>query len=77
MKDKKNHHGAVDKPSLEQQFCESAVITFVVWNFWSCTPSASGSYSRLAGRRNPETLNFSYADQNVRVFTLLQQYQCI
>ena len=49
MKDKKNHHGAVDKPSSEQQFRKSAAIGFVVWNFWSCTPSASGSYGRLAG----------------------------
>ena len=53
MKDKKNHHGTVDKLSSEQQFHKSTEITFVVWNFWSCTPSASGSYGRLAGRRNP------------------------
>ena len=37
MKDKRNHHGTVGK---EQQFRKSAAITFVVWNFWSHTPSA-------------------------------------
>ena len=46
----KNHHGAVGKLSLEQQFCKSNRITFAVLNFWSRTPSAPGSYVRLAGR---------------------------
>ena len=48
MKDKRNHHGAVGKSSLEQQFHKSDVITFAVLNFWSRTPSATGSYGRLA-----------------------------
>ena len=30
MIDKRNHHGAVDESLSEQQFCKSAVITFVV-----------------------------------------------
>ena len=52
-KDKRNHHGAVGKLSSQQQFCKSDGITFAVLNFWSRTPSATGSYVRLAGRRNP------------------------
>ena len=42
----------VDKRSLEQQFHKSDMITFAqfaVQKFWSHTPSATGSYSRLAG----------------------------
>ena len=50
MKDKRNRHGAVGKSSLEQHFCKSAAITFIMLNFWSPTPSATGSYSRHAGR---------------------------
>ena len=57
MRDKGNHHDAVDKSSSEQQFHKSYAIIFAVLNFWSCTPSATGSYGRLsgcqAGRRNP------------------------
>ena len=53
----KNHHGAVGKSSLEQQFCKCDVITFALLNFWSRTPSATRSYISLAGwlagRRNP------------------------
>ena len=30
MKDEIKHHGAVDEFSLEQQFCESDTITFIV-----------------------------------------------
>ena len=29
MKDKRKHHGAVDKRSLEQQFCKSIAVTFL------------------------------------------------
>ena len=50
MKDKSNRHGAVGKSSLEQHFRKSAAITIIVSNFWSPTPSATGSYGRLAGR---------------------------
>ena len=84
MKDKRNHHGAVDKPSSEQQFRKFASITFVVWNSWSCTLSASGSYGRQggwqAGRQNPgkfrnfqnslqiEMFEFSHRLTEVRYF---------
>ena len=30
MKDKRKHHGAVDKRSLKQQFCKSNMTTFAV-----------------------------------------------
>ena len=46
MKDKRNRHGAVDKSSSEQRFRKSAAIIFIVSNFWSPTPSATGSYGR-------------------------------
>ena len=48
MKDKRNRHGAVGKSSSEQHFRKSAAITIIVWNFWSPTPSATGSYGRQA-----------------------------
>ena len=32
MRDEKNHHDAVDEPSLKQQFHESNTITFIVWS---------------------------------------------
>ena len=51
MKDKRNRHGAVGKSSLEQHFRKSAAITLVVLNFWSPTPSATGSFGRQAGRQ--------------------------
>ena len=54
MKDKSNRHGAVGKSSSEQHFRKSAAITFIVRNFWSPTPSATGSYGRLAGRQADE-----------------------
>ena len=44
-----NRHGAVGKLSSEQQFRKSNAITFAVLNFWSRTPSTTGSYGRLAG----------------------------
>ena len=53
----KNHHGAVDKSSSEQQFRKWEGITFAVLNFWSHTPSGTQSYGRpagwQAGRQNP------------------------
>ena len=52
MKDKRNRHGAVGKSSSELHFRKSAAITFFVRNFWSPTPSTTGSYGRQAGRRN-------------------------
>ena len=52
MKDKRNRHGTVGKLSSEQQIRKSDAITFAVLNFWSRTPSATGSYGR-AGRQNP------------------------
>ena len=45
---KRNPHGAVGKSSLEQQFRKSEAITFAMLNFWSRTPSTTGSYGRLA-----------------------------
>ena len=47
-----NRHGAVGKSSSEQHFRKSAAITFIMRNFWSPTPSATGSYGRQASRRN-------------------------
>ena len=58
MEDKRNRHGAVGKSSSEQHFRKSAAITFIVWNFWSPTPSATGSYSRLAGWLADEIQDF-------------------
>ena len=55
MKDKRNRHCTVGKSSSEQHFRKSAAITFIVRNFRSPTPSATGSYGRQAGqagRRN-------------------------
>ena len=52
MKDKRKHHGAVDKRSLEQQFRKSGVITYIVGKNWSPSHSGTGSYGRLLGRRN-------------------------
>ena len=49
MKDKRNRHGAVGKSSSEQHFRKSAAITIIVWDFWSPSPSATGSYGRQAG----------------------------
>ena len=45
MKDKRDSHG-IGKSSSEQHFCKSAAITFIVGNFWSPIPSATGSYGR-------------------------------
>ena len=57
MKDKGNPHGEVGISSLEQQFCKSAAITFIVW---SPTPSATRFYSRQAGWLADEIqVNFS------------------
>ena len=48
MKDKRNWHGAVGKLSLEQHFRKwHAAITFIVRNFWSPTPSITGSYGSM------------------------------
>ena len=55
----KNHHGAVGKSSSEQ-FRKCDVITLALLNFWSRTPSATGSYVRLAGRRNPGDFQIHY-----------------
>ena len=34
---------------LRNKFCKSDAITFAELNFWSPTPNATSSYSRLAG----------------------------
>ena len=68
MEDEKNHHGALDKSSSEQQFHKSDVITFVVWKIWSHTPSATGSYGRPAGRQADEIqANFNFFKIRFRV----------
>ena len=88
MEDEKNHHGALDKPSSEQQFRKSDVITFVVWKIWSHTPSATGSYGRQAGRQTKYRQisiflkfvlewNISTLLGLTKVIDLLQQYKCI
>ena len=52
----------VDKLSLEQHLSKFVAITFIVWNFWSPTPSATGSYGRLADRRKKVNLKFSKSE---------------
>ena len=48
MKDKRKHHGAVDKRSSEQQFRKSDAITVIVLKNWSPSHSGTGSYGRQA-----------------------------
>ena len=83
MKDKRNRHGAVGKSSSEQHFHKSATITFIVRNFWSPTPSTTGSYSRQVA--DEMQVNFEIfktnCTLNIRLFAsfsqvtaLLQQY---
>ena len=53
MKDKRNRYGAVHVgKSSSEHFRKSTAITFIMQNFWNPTPSATGSYGRLAGRQN-------------------------
>ena len=49
MKDKRKHHGTADKRSSEQQFSKSRCDYLYCVKLWSHTPSAAGSYGRLAG----------------------------
>ena len=42
----------MDKRFSEQQFRKSDTITFVMYKFYSHSTSGTGSYSRLADRRN-------------------------
>ena len=53
---KRNTKDAVDESSAEQQFRKLNMISFVVWKIRSHTPSASGSYDRLAGWQSNEIL---------------------
>ena len=86
--DKRNGHGAVGKSSSEQHFRKSAAITFIMWNFWSPTPSGTGSYGRLAGWLTIYGLVSKFwnlaVGWNIRVFALfnwgtasLRPNQCI
>ena len=85
MKDKRNRHGAVGKLRLEQQFHKSDAITFAVLNFWSHTPSATGSYCRLADEIQVifEIFKIHYRRNNGRFSlfnkctALLQLCQCL
>ena len=71
VKDEKKLRGALDKSSSEQHFRKSDMITFVVWKFWSHTPSASGCYGSLAGQQSDEIREDleSSTDRIVRNFT--------
>ena len=64
MKDKRNHHGAVGKSSSEQHFCKFDTITFTVLNFWSRTPSTTGSYGRLAEKIQVIFENFKFHNRS-------------
>jgi len=82
-KDKNKDYGVVDEPSSEQQFCKLDMITFLVWKIWSHSTGATGSYGRLASRRNSAWFLKLYTGWNIWVFTmfnkgtvLIQLYQC-
>ena len=49
MKANTSSYDAVDKCSPKQQICDNASISFMVRKNWAYTPTASGSYGRLAG----------------------------
>ena len=57
MKANTSSYDAVDKCSPKQQICDNVSIFFMVRKNWAYTPTASGSYGRLADwqavRRNP------------------------
>ena len=55
VKDKKKFHGAVDKSSLEQEFCKLDAITnvYCVKNL----ESSIGSYGRQSGRQSGRQLD--------------------
>ena len=42
-------YDAVDKCSPKQQICDNVSISFMVRKNWAYTPTANGSYGRLAG----------------------------
>ena len=48
-KNERTHHGAVDKSWSELQIRGSASIFCIVRKNWAHTPTASGSYGRMAG----------------------------
>ena len=52
MNNERTRHGTVDKSSSEQQICVSASIFCIVEKNWAHAPTASGSYGRMADRRN-------------------------
>ena len=52
MKDERNHYGAMDKSLSEQQVCVSMSMFCTGRKNWLYPPTASGSYSRQAVRRN-------------------------
>ena len=48
-KERKDKRIIMGKLSSEQQFHKCDAIIFAVLNFWSRTPSTTGSYVRLVG----------------------------
>ena len=52
MKDKENHHGAVDKSFLEQWICIVDAKCILCEKNWIRTRSRTGFNGRQAGRRN-------------------------
>ena len=50
MNDQRTSYGAKDKRSSVQRIRIYTAIAYLVRKNWASTPSASGSYGRLAGR---------------------------
>ena len=68
-------HWVQCKSSSEQQFCKSDANTFAVLDFWSHTPSATGSYGRLADKIQ---VIFEFSKFEIIDFSLcLQMYSII
>ena len=52
IKDKRKHHGTVNKLSLDQRFHTQMVSSFAVWKTEAVALSATRSYGRQAGEQN-------------------------
>ena len=86
MKANTSSYDAVDKCSPKQQICDNASIFFMVRKNWAYTPTASGSYGRLAGwqagrlsdeiRVDSRRFEKSLQVKLMKIFTLLTFVQC-